>query len=86
MVVEIRGEYQDGVERMVRKFRVVSYPTARGCAAAYYPEANVLVPLNHTAEGSNTPVSKAVIVRLEPSEDQTPDGSTTVASGAAHTQ
>ena len=84
--VDIQGEYQDGVERVVRKFRVVSYPTARGCAAAYYPEANVLVPLNHTAEGSHTPVSKAVIVRLEPSEDQTPDGSTTVASGAAQTQ
>ena len=42
MFVDIRGEYKDGVERMVRKFRVVSYPTARGCAAAYYPEANVL--------------------------------------------
>ncbi|WP_160666057.1 FdhF/YdeP family oxidoreductase [Pseudarthrobacter sp. ATCC 49987] len=83
MFVDIRGEYKDGVERMVRKFRVVSYPSARGCAAGYYPEANVLVPLNHTAEGSNTPVSKAVIVRLEPSADQTPDGSTTLASGAA---
>ena len=70
---------------MVRNFRVVSYPTARGCAAAYYPEANVLVPLNHTAEGSNTPVSKAVIVRLEPSADQTPDGAAAVASGAART-
>jgi anaerobic selenocysteine-containing dehydrogenase len=83
MFVDIRGEYKDGVERMVHKFRVVSYPTARGCAAAYYPEANVLVPLNHTAEGSNTPVSKAVIVRLEPSLDQSPDGSATLASGAA---
>ncbi|MDR7082833.1 formate dehydrogenase major subunit [Arthrobacter ginsengisoli] len=86
MFVDIRGEYQDGEERMVRKFRVVSYPTARGCAAAYYPEANVLVPLNNTAEGSNTPVSKAVIVRLEPSADQTPDGSTALASGAASTR
>lgn len=83
MFVDIRGEYKDGVERMVRKFRVVSYPTARGCAAAYYPEANVLVPLNSTAEGSNTPVSKAVIVRLHPSADQSPDGSAAVASGAA---
>jgi molybdopterin-dependent oxidoreductase alpha subunit len=80
--VDIRGDYQDGRERVVRKFRVVSYPTARGCAAAYYPEANVLVPLNHTAEGSNTPVSKAVIIRLEPSLDQTPDGSAPVTSGA----
>lgn len=67
--VDVRGEYQDGMERVLRKFRIVSYPTSRGCAAAYYPEANVLVPLNHVAEGSNTPVSKAVPVRLEPARD-----------------
>jgi molybdopterin-dependent oxidoreductase alpha subunit len=65
--VDIHGVYGDGAERVIRKFRVVSYPTARGCAAAYYPEANVLVPLETFAEGSHTPVSKAVIVRLEPS-------------------
>ena len=81
--VDVHGVHDDGEERVVRKFRVVSYPTARGCAAAYYPEANVLVPLNHTAEGSNTPVSKAVIVRLEPSLDQTPDGAATVPAGVA---
>jgi molybdopterin-dependent oxidoreductase alpha subunit len=67
-LVDIHGEYTDGKERMLRGFRLVSYPTARGCAAAYYPEANVLVPLYSVAEGSNTPVSKQVIVRLEPSE------------------
>jgi len=65
-LVDVHGVYPDGVERVLRGFRVVAYPTARGCAAAYYPEANVLVPLDHLAEGSNTPVSKAVIVRLEP--------------------
>ncbi|MFF2243586.1 FdhF/YdeP family oxidoreductase [Arthrobacter sp. NPDC058130] len=81
--VDIRGVYDDGEERVVRKFRVVSYPTARGCAAAYYPEANVLVPLNHTAEGSNTPVSKAVIVRFEPSRDQTPDATASASAGVA---
>ena len=81
--VDIRGVYDDGEERVVRKFRVVSYPTARGCAAAYYPEANVLVPLNHTAEGSNTPVSKAVIVRFEPSLDQTPDAPASASAGVA---
>jgi len=80
--VDIRGVYDDGEERVLRKFRLVSYPTARGCAAAYYPEANVLVPLNHTAEGSNTPVSKAVIVRLEASMDQTPEGQAAVPAGA----
>ncbi|WP_400159257.1 FdhF/YdeP family oxidoreductase [Arthrobacter sp. BPSS-3] len=74
LYVDIHGVHDDGEERVLRKFRVVSYPTSRGCAAAYYPEANVLVPLNHTAEGSNTPISKAVIVRLEASADQQPDG------------
>ena len=46
-------------------FRVVHYPTARGCAAAYYPETNVLVPLDSTADTSNTPASKSVVIRLE---------------------
>jgi len=41
------------------------------------------VPLNHTAEGSNTPVSKAVIVRLEPSLDQTPVGAATAPARVA---
>ena len=55
----------DTVERRAPSFRVVSYPTARGCAAAYFPETNVLVPLDSTAEVSNTPTSKSVVVRLE---------------------
>ena len=50
-----------------RGFRVVAYPTARGCCATYFPETNVLVPLDSTAEISNTPTSKSVVVRLEPS-------------------
>jgi formate dehydrogenase major subunit len=60
---------------VLRKFRVVAYPTAQGCAAAYYPEANVLVPLDSVAEGSNTPVSKQVIVRLEPVAEEALAGS-----------
>jgi formate dehydrogenase major subunit len=67
--VDVHGVYEDNVERVMRKLRVVSYPTASGCAATYYPEANVLVPLESVAEGSNTPASKAVIVRLEPSAE-----------------
>ena len=53
-----------GVERVGERFRVVAYPTARGCCAAYFPEANVLVPLDSVADESNTPTSKSVIVRL----------------------
>jgi molybdopterin-dependent oxidoreductase alpha subunit len=64
--VDVHGEYHDGVDRVLRGQRAVAYPTARGCAAAYFPEANVLVPLGATAETSRTPVSKAVVVRLEP--------------------
>jgi molybdopterin-dependent oxidoreductase alpha subunit len=52
-------------ERRAKSFRAVEYPTPRGCAAAYFPEANVLVPLDSTAEVSNTPTSKSIIIRLE---------------------
>ena len=50
----------------MRDVRLVANPIARGCAATYFPEANVLVPLGQTARGSNTPASKSLIVRLEP--------------------
>jgi formate dehydrogenase major subunit len=52
-------------ERRASNFRVVSYPTTPGCAAAYYPEANVLIPTNSVADESGTPTSKSVVVRLE---------------------
>ncbi|MEV7419992.1 FdhF/YdeP family oxidoreductase [Streptomyces sp. NPDC089919] len=63
---DLVSEWKDGVERRAAGFRVVHYPTARGCAAAYYPETNVLVPLDSTADTSNTPASKSVVVRFEP--------------------
>jgi len=64
--VDIVGEWKDEPDRVLPHYRVVAFPTARGCAATYFPEANVLVPLASTALGSNTPVSKAIVVRLEP--------------------
>ena len=64
--VDLVSEWTDGVYRRAPGFRVVAYPTARGCAATYFPEANVLVPLDSTAEGSLTPTSKQIIIRLEP--------------------
>ncbi len=54
----------DDIERVAEDFRIVSYDTPRGSAAAYYPETNPLVPLDSTAEGSNTPTSKAVVISL----------------------
>ncbi|ARC58413.1 putative oxidoreductase [Frondihabitans sp. 762G35] len=64
--VDIETVWHDGAERALRGYRVVAYPSARGCAAAYFPEANVLVPLDSAADHSNTPVSKAIPVRLTP--------------------
>ncbi|MBF6331541.1 FdhF/YdeP family oxidoreductase [Nocardia transvalensis] len=64
-LVDLVSEWTDGTERRVGGFRLVGYPTPRGNAAAYYPETNPLVPLDHVAERSNTPVSKAVTIRLE---------------------
>ncbi|SFC83177.1 FdhF/YdeP family oxidoreductase [Streptomyces aidingensis] len=63
---DITSEWDDGRERTAPGFRVIHYPTARGCAAAYYPETNVLVPLDATADISNTPAGKSLVVRLTP--------------------
>lgn len=63
--VDVISVFTDG-ERRAKSFRAVEYPITQGCAAAYFPEANVLVPLDSTAEISNTPASKSVVIRLEP--------------------
>jgi formate dehydrogenase major subunit len=63
--VDLVSVWHDGSERCATEFRIVAYDQPRGCAAAYYPETNPLVPLDSKAEGSNTPTSKSVIVRLE---------------------
>ncbi|EHB53932.1 oxidoreductase alpha (molybdopterin) subunit [Mycolicibacterium rhodesiae JS60] len=67
--VDLISEFTDGhgrlQERRAEDFLVVPYSTPVGNAAAYYPETNPLVPLDHVAAKSNTPVSKAVVIRLE---------------------
>jgi molybdopterin-dependent oxidoreductase alpha subunit len=67
--VDLISEFTDAAgnveERHAKDFLVVPYPTPVGNAASYYPETNPLVPLDHTADKSNTPVSKAIVVRLE---------------------
>ena len=68
-IVDLVSEWvgPDGVvqERRAEEFRIVPYRTPRGNAAAYYPETNVLVPLDSVADVSGTPTSKSVVVRLE---------------------
>jgi molybdopterin-dependent oxidoreductase alpha subunit len=50
--------------RVARRFRVVVYRIPRGCCAMYFPEANVLVPLDSVARESNTPASKSIVVKV----------------------
>ncbi|WP_043723944.1 FdhF/YdeP family oxidoreductase [Nocardia asiatica] len=65
-LVDLVSEWADNLKRRVGGFRLVGYSTPRGNAAAYYPETNPLVPLAHVAAQSNTPVSKAIVIKLEP--------------------
>ncbi|WP_437724507.1 FdhF/YdeP family oxidoreductase [Sorangium sp. So ce861] len=64
-LVDITSRFSDG-ERAARAFRVVLYTIPRGNVAAYFPEANVLVPLGSIADKSNTPASKSIVVRVRP--------------------
>ncbi|KAA0019606.1 FdhF/YdeP family oxidoreductase [Salinicola corii] len=65
--VDLVGESGDGVVRRVDGFKIVAYDTPQGCAAAYYPETNPLIPLAHKGDFSHTPASKSIAVRLEAS-------------------
>lgn len=67
-VVDLTSHFR-GEKRVARQFRVVPYQLPRGCTATYFPEANVLVPINSVAERSNTPTSKFVIISIAPSEN-----------------
>ncbi len=55
-----------GQERVAHGFLIVPYGIPRRCAATYYPETNVLVPVDSVADKSNTPTSKSVVIRLVP--------------------
>ena len=59
----------EGEKRQSSKWYLVEYDIPRGNIATYFPEANELIPLNSTANVSNTPTSKSVIVRIEKSQD-----------------
>ena len=57
-----------GTERVAPDFQVVPYDLPRKSAATYFPEANVLVPVDEYADKSHTPASKSIAIRLRPSE------------------
>ncbi|PYY70604.1 CbbBc protein [Pseudomonas jessenii] len=62
---DIVSLWDDGVERRVKGFTLLAFDIPAGQAAAYYPEVNPLVPLESVGDGSHTPTSKFVAIRLE---------------------
>jgi molybdopterin-dependent oxidoreductase alpha subunit len=66
-IVDLVSHFE-GEERVARRFRVVPYSIPRRCAATYFPEANVLVPVRHFADKSHTPASKSVVISIRASE------------------
>jgi anaerobic selenocysteine-containing dehydrogenase len=62
-VVDIISKY-DGVERKAEDFVIVPYEIPKQNIATYFPEANPVIPYNHFARGSQTPISKSVVVQL----------------------
>lgn len=62
-VVDMINE-EFGKKRIARKFIVKEYSIPKGNIASYFPETNVLVPIERVANRSNTPTSKFVPVKL----------------------
>ncbi|PCH77709.1 MAG: hypothetical protein COB98_02620 [Flavobacteriaceae bacterium] len=60
-IVSITSEYK-GVTRKADAFKIVPYDIPRNCCATYFPEANVLVPIDSYAHTAKTPSSKSVVV------------------------
>ena len=67
-IVDLTSHFR-GEKRVARHFMVAPFQIARGCTATYFPEGNVLVSINSSADRSNTPVSKSVVVSIKPSAD-----------------
>src|SRR4029077_2973948 len=64
-LLDITSHFRSGGKEELRqapRFVAVPYEIPRRCAATYFPEANVLVPINSVASRSNTPTSKAIVV------------------------
>ena len=66
-IVDICSHFE-GEVRKAPRFAIVPYAIARRSAAAYYPEANVLVPVRSVAAKSNCPAFKCMRITLTPSD------------------
>jgi molybdopterin-dependent oxidoreductase alpha subunit len=61
-----------GEKRRASGFTLAQYDIPRGCAAAYFPEANSLVPLDQFADKSRTPASKSIVISIAPEQSSQP--------------
>ena len=66
-LVDIMSHFE-GQTRIAPQFLVVPYPIPPSCVATYFPEANVLIPIESVAEKSNTPTSKSIVVTIHPQQ------------------
>ncbi|MFM2156176.1 MAG: hypothetical protein RL516_925 [Bacteroidota bacterium] len=62
-VVDLFNEH-NGVERVARKFIIIEFSIPEKCTATYFPETNVLVPIDSVADKSNTPTSKYIVLKI----------------------
>ena len=58
----------DGVQRKAEQFIAIPYHIPEGNCGAYFPETNLLVPIDEFADGSRTPISKSIKIRIEKAE------------------
>jgi molybdopterin-dependent oxidoreductase alpha subunit len=63
-VVNLQSEFK-GVIRKAKNFKVVGYDIPKNCCATYFPETNVLVPLDSYAHTAKTPASKSVKITVQ---------------------
>jgi molybdopterin-dependent oxidoreductase alpha subunit len=64
-VVNLHNNY-GGIHREAQRYIIVPYNIPTKCVATYFPESNPLVPIDSTADVSNTPTSKSVVITIEP--------------------
>ena len=60
--------HHEGQTRKAEQFTVIPYPIPPTCVATYFPEANVLVPIDSVADKSNTPTSKSIVITVHRAE------------------
>ncbi|REL28586.1 CbbBc protein [Thalassotalea euphylliae] len=64
--VDIESLWGDDIKRQVLGFKLIPYDMPAGNTAAYFPEANALVPLASVGHQSFTPTSKSIAIVVRP--------------------